>query len=82
MTKSRNMKIEINEDQPLDEVVRELERLGFRKNLSLNSDNVVYTLGDGFIRSFSDHDLEWFNDITQTEWNLTTLAELKEMKND
>ena len=27
----KNMKIEINEHQPLDEVVRELERLGYRK---------------------------------------------------
>ena len=27
----RNMKIEINEQQPLDEVVAELERLGFER---------------------------------------------------
>lgn len=28
----KNMKIEINEQQTLDEVVRELERLGYKRN--------------------------------------------------
>jgi hypothetical protein len=28
----KNMKIEINKDQPLDDVVKELERLGFSRN--------------------------------------------------
>lgn len=30
----KNMKIEINEHQPLDEVVKELERLGFKSGFT------------------------------------------------
>lgn len=72
MTKFRNMKIEINDKQPLDEVVKELERLGFiRVNHHMNSNNCMV------FSSYAENSLQidyWRSDI-QT----VTLAELKEM---
>ena len=75
MTK-RNMKIEINESQPLDEVVMELEKRGYKKSMFTPNKNthfiVVYESG-----SFTD--LGKF-DGGAYDWKLTTIAELKEMK--
>lgn len=72
MTK-RNMKIEINESQPLDDVVRELERLGCELESHRSDARFVYVHSDGsFDCFFGDHDQDWFS--------LTTLAELKENK--
>lgn len=70
MTKFQNMKIEINEQQPLDEVVRELERLGYKKDL-INGWTWVLCHEIG-LYSIHSHDYGF--------GNLTTLAELKEMK--
>lgn len=71
MTKFQNMKIEINEQQPLDEVVRELERLGYVKIFG----------GDGF----NCKTIESYWDGTFDAWTIvddynTTLAQLKAME--
>ena len=69
----KNMKIEINEQQLLDEVVMELERLGYKKDNHKSCDvcKFVYSYRDGFY-------IKWNTDIDKGH-PLTTLAELKEM---
>ena len=65
----KNMKIEINEAQPLDEVVKELERLGYKEAVKKpNVFNMIYVGSSGYYT------------YMYIEENLTTLAELKEMK--
>ena len=72
----KNMKIEINEQQPLDEVVRELERLGFQNNTTHQCDYGCIYAGED---PFSDG-LSFSNRDSSINWGeLTTLAELKEM---
>ena len=70
-----NMKIEVNKDQPLDEVVGELERLGYKKDFDMSNGNprFIYTghLGHYFIHKE--------NLVTTFDCD-TTLPELKEMK--
>ena len=72
----KNMKIEINEHQPLDEVVRGLERLGYEK----------HTLFSGvekpeFICSCSGGDIMDLRRKPLIDiYREVTLAELKEMK--
>lgn len=72
----KNMKIEINESQPLDDVLMELKRLGYKSATSLRScddGNIVVAFTDGdFIFA-----MRWAKDI-----KLTTLTELKAMTND
>lgn len=68
----KNMKIEINEQQPLDDVVRELERLG-RKYL------VVATVFEGKGNVLISQ-LNACNCVYPEPVFETTLAELKEMK--
>ena len=69
----KNMKIEINEAQPLDEVVIELERLGYKKNCNLTSGiNWIVCFEGGFYCQYGK--MNAFNKV------LTTLAELKEMQ--
>ena len=69
-----NMKIEVNEDQPLDEIVSELEKRGYKcgykteliaKRVNTFADGYFVILGNTG-RGFTD--------------NLATLSELKEMK--
>lgn len=69
MTKFLNLKIAITEDQPLDEVVRELERLGYKEATKKpNAFNMIYVGSSGYYT------------YMYIEENLTTLAELKEME--
>lgn len=75
----KNMKIEINEQQPLDEVVIELERLGFENCTTFNSKNVKFILAFGDHKTFTDY----FNlDCSDIEVIETTLDELKEQLNE
>lgn len=68
--KFKNMKIEINESQPLDGVVKELERLGYKKDLVMGESWILcHEFG---LYSCHSHDYGFSNK--------TTLAELKEMK--
>ena len=66
----KNMKIEVNAEQPLDEIVKELERLGYTKLSGTKSKpGYVIVTNDGYysIRKA----LAVYN---------TTLSELKEIK--
>lgn len=68
-----NMKIAITPEQPLDEVVVELQRLGYETDEGFvdGVDNFVHTYRDGTYDFFMSFQL----------WGeLTTLAELKEME--
>lgn len=70
----KNMKIKVENN--LDEIVGELERLGFENCTTFNSKNVR------FILAFEDHKTftDYFNlDCSDIEVIETTLAELKEM---
>lgn len=74
MTKFHNLKIAITEDQQLDEVVMELERLGYiRKQRIVIGKNIVATDDNGEFYIFS-------NDVLLEDFRLTTLSKLKEMK--
>lgn len=76
MTKLKNLKIAITPEQPLDEVVRELERLGYGYWGLDPSDKWIGT-------SFKNKQFTTFaSDVCFNDEVLTTLAELKEMKND
>lgn len=79
----KNMKIEINETQPLDEVVRGLERLGYmsgqfyfhisdHKNKDEFNSVACYENGSFYYHK-QGVDMIW-------QCGTTTLAELKEMK--
>lgn len=69
-----NMKIEINKDQPLDEVVKELEKKGYGYWGVDENDKWVGT-------SFKNKQFTTFaTNVCFKDFVLTTLAELKEMK--
>lgn len=74
--KFNNMKIEINQDQPLDEVVMELERIGCveckwgRASIA----KYIYVFIDGVFK------IDINNQPAFDHIPFTTLAELKEMK--
>lgn len=70
----KNMKIEINESQPLDDVVRELERLGYEFR---NSNGVDFV----FITTYREDKsfILWDKILFDPTLKFTTLAELKEM---
>lgn len=73
MTKFQNMKIEINEDQPLDDVVMELERLGCSMAYCAEEHKTCICTYDTYFNCYS-------TDINQFNGVLTTLAQIKEMK--
>ena len=70
--KFKNIKVEINGDQPLVEVVMEFERLGYKKHHIEDNANIVLTkdIGTYSCYRFTVYD----------SFNMITLAELKEMK--
>lgn len=78
MTK-RNMKIEINKSQQLDEVVRELERIHgveFKFTALANDPDLWILFNSSRVSGWSlSCDLDLFED-----YKSTTLTELKEMK--
>ena len=73
----KNMKIEINKDQPLDEVVKELEKKGYKKTgwIGYRNPSFITTNSQGFYTDHVVNFMDCFFDL-----NLTTLSELKEMK--
>ena len=73
----KNMKIEINKDQTLNEVVNELERLGYKKAgwIRYRNTSFITTCKLGF---YTDHAISFWSVFGDSP--LTTLAELKEMK--
>lgn len=73
----KDMKIEINESQSIDEVVRELERLGF-----IRSKHGRWVDRDKFILT-SEYGYYSRVDFTSCNFYIkTTLTELKAMNND
>ena len=72
MTEFRNMKIAINKQQPLVDVIKELERLGYREDVRNHIKiNNVYCYDSGDF-SILDVDCDWGEP--------TTLTELKNME--
>ena len=70
----KNMKIEINEDQPIDEIVTVLERLGAKRvGIIMEIGFIIY---DGKLYT---HCSRKNVDILYCNYILTTLSELKEM---
>lgn len=74
--KFKNMKIEINESHPIDEVVMGLERLGYVCFAECTDAKYVVAHDDGF------YQMIMFPIAMLATWPLTTLAELKAMTND
>ena len=74
MSKFKNMKIAITHEQPLDEVVRELERLGYQINGWLEN-RIIRSVKTNHFGLYSGD----FFDVDIIQGDLITLAELKEM---
>ena len=72
----KNMKIEINDQQPLDEVVRELERLGYKQGWFGIKSSAPILVVDTMISGT----YECFNYLFGVHKFNTTLQQLKEMK--
>lgn len=74
----KNMKIEINDRQPLDEVVKELEKKGYIPHLFCGEPHVnfIATMNN----TYTDFGSSELCDAYCGVYDLTTLAELKEMK--
>lgn len=71
MTNFLNLKI--HAENNLDEIVGELERIGYiRKQRLIRGENIVATDDEGEFYIFS-------NDVMLEDFRLTTLTELKEM---
>ena len=73
----KNMKIEITLEQKIGEVVRELERIGFKKAgwIGYRNTSFITTCKLGF---YTDHAISFWSVFGDSP--LTTLTELKEMK--
>ena len=74
MNNFKNMKIEVNAEQPLDEIVGELERLGYKQNKRQRRGRVRFVIADS-----DGVTTNWFRDTDCDFYKLTTLAELKGM---
>ena len=75
MNDYKNIKVEINKEQPLDELLRELESKGYGVvNHYLRNHNFIVAT------------VEYYGALNFDYWGenieLVTLAEIKEMKND
>lgn len=70
----KKMKIEINEEQPLDEIVVVLERLGVKRVGIIME--IGFILSDGYLYT---HCSRINVDTLYCDYILTTLAEIKEM---
>ena len=74
MNKFKNMKIAITPEQPLDEVVMELERLGYQINGWLEN-RIIRSVKTNHFGLYSGD----FFDVDIIQGDLISLAELKEM---
>lgn len=72
MTKFQNMRIEINEQQPLDEVVKELERLGYVFNCGCEDHEAKMVIANSHYEQFDIY--EHLSEVN------TTIAQLKAME--
>lgn len=69
----KNMKIEINKDQPLDDICKEVERLGYKPYQPYCDAECVYTWADGLY--CIDKNME-----SRIIYKTVTLQQLREMK--
>ena len=74
MNKFKNMKIAITPEQPLDEVVREFDRLGYQINGWLEN-RIIRSVKTNHFGLYSGD----FFDVDIIQGDLIALAELKEM---
>ena len=74
MSKFKNMKIAITHEQPLDDVVLELKRLGYQINGWLEN-RIIRSVKTNHFGLYSGD----FFDVDIIQDDLITLAELKEM---
>lgn len=74
MSNFKNMKIEVNQNQPLDEIVVELERLGYWISSKACDSNQVWCFDDGRVLLVEHMGTFHFPQCVET-----TLAELKEI---
>ena len=74
MSKFKNMKIAITHEQPLDDVVLELKRLGYQINGWLEN-RIIRSVKTNHFGLYSGD----FFDVDIIHGDLITLAELKEM---
>lgn len=74
MSKFKNMKIAITHEQPLDDVVLELKRLGYQINGWLEN-RIIRSVKTNHFGLYSGD----FFDVDIIQGDLITLAELKEM---
>lgn len=76
-----NIKIEINAEQPVEEIVAELERLGFRGDYMATNGNP-----NTFVITWWRSNIYDIQDMQEHEMvgheRTVTLSELREMKND
>lgn len=79
MSNFKNMKMEVNAEQPLDELLRELERLGYKplNKFAIKPNYHLWLVADcdGVILGWRDA----FLILGDSYYKTTTLAELKEM---
>ena len=81
MSDYKNIKVEINKEQPLDEVVRELERLGYNSNcVYFGCDSKIKTVTTS--KQTKSYEKSTVGNIGVLPQILTTLSELKEMCNE
>lgn len=74
----KNMKIEVNEQQPIGEIVSELERLGYWLEHKTSDDvSCIATFEDSAYHLYEGNPLIIFKD--DKDMIKATLAELKEM---
>ena len=70
----KNMKIAVNKNQPLDEIVGELERLGYKLNGWLENRIIKSVKADHFGLYCGQ-----FFDVDIIQGDITTLAEIRSM---
>ena len=70
----KNMKIAVNKNQPLDEIVGELERLGYKLNGWLENRIIKSVKADNFGLYCGQ-----FFDVDIIQGDITTLAEIRSM---
>lgn len=74
----KNMKIEVNEQQPINDIVKELEGLGYWLEHKTSDDvSCIATFEDGAYHLYEGNPLIVFKDTD--DMIKTTLVELKEM---
>lgn len=75
----KNLVIEINETQPLEEVVKELERLGYESSEPWNAGVIPNLVGNIYAYDSSVYILYGVEPLSESRCLIITLYELKQM---